>query len=238
MISVLEVMKPYEFQNLPYRMYVPEETPRTLILFLHGAGERGTDNQKQIAYNNQFLHRYINSAYAKTHPAIVLAPQCPERREDGTEEKWVYKPWGEGTFYGLKEESFPLKTVVELCKEVIEKYHLDASHSIVTGISMGGFGTWDLISRHPGMFYKAVPICGGGSTKREDVERIVESGVQIWTFHGNADDIVPVSGTRNMVEAIRKVGGEVKYTEYDGIMHGSWEPAYDEKTLLSWLFDF
>lgn len=229
---VLEVMKPCKFQDLSYRMFVPEETPRSLILFLHGAGERGTDNQKQIAYNNQFLHRYINSDYVKTHPAVILAPQCPE------EMLWCQRPWAEGSYHGLPEESAPLNSVVQLCKETIAKYNLDPAHSVVTGISMGGFGTWDLISRHPGMFFKAIPVCGGGSIKKEDVQRIVNSGVQIWTFHGNADDIVPVQGTRNMVGAIQKEGGQVRYTEYNGVMHGSWEPAYNEKDLLVWIFDF
>lgn len=232
MIQVLEVMQEKMFQTLPYRIYVPEETPRTLILFLHGAGERGTDNQRQIEYNNQFLHRYINSEYVKTHPAVILAPQCPEGVQ------WCEKPWAEGSYDGLPEESTPLKLVVELCKETIKAYSLDPTHSVVTGISMGGFGTWDLISRHPGMFFKAIPICGGGSTKREDVERIVKSGVQIWTFHGDADDDVPVQGTRDVVEAIRKAGGTPRYTEYEGVMHGSWEPAYKEAELMTWIFDF
>ncbi len=247
-ISVLDVMQPQEFElgtesgtfTLPYRIYIPPQPNKqsTLILFLHGAGERGTDNQRQIAYNNQFLQRYINSEYAHTHPAVVIAPQCPNTQQDGTDEKWVHKPWGAGSYNGLKPISLPLQAVVALCKETIKKYNLDEAHSVVTGISMGGFGTWDLISRHPGLFFKALPVCGGGSVNKEDVGRIIQSGVQIWTFHGNADDIVSVQSTRDMVEAIQKAGGQVRYTEYEGVTHGSWDPAYHEEELLAWIFDF
>ncbi len=247
-ISILEVMQPRQFQintesgtfTLPYRIYVPAQSDkkRTLILFLHGAGERGTDNQRHIECNNQFLQRYRNSEYAHTHPAVILAPQCPNTWADGTEALWCQRPWANGAYDGLPEESVALQAVVALCKETIKEYNLDAEHSVVTGISMGGFGTWDLISRHPGLFFKALPVCGGGSVNKEDVTRIVESGVQIWTFHGNADDIVPVKGTRDMVAAIKNAGGQLKYTEYAGVTHGSWEPAYHEEELLAWIFDF
>lgn len=248
-LSVLEVMQPGQFQmdtetgtfTLPYRIYMPPQSNKqsTLILFLHGAGERGTDNQRHVAYNNQFLHRYLNSEYAHTHPAVVIAPQCPNKQADGiTDEQWVHHPWANGSYDGLPEESVALQAVVQLCKETIKQYNLDAEHSIVTGISMGGFGTWDLISRHPGLFFKALPVCGGGSVNKEDVERIIQSGIQIWTFHGNADDIVPVQATRDMVEAIKNAGGQIRYTEYEGVMHGSWEPAYHEDGLLAWIFDF
>ena len=99
---------------------------------------------------------------------------------------------------------------------------------------MGGFGTWDIITRYPGMFKTAVPVCGGGSI----TEAYKAEGTRIWTFHGDADDTVPVSATRDMVNALKNAGIDIRYTEYKGVNHGSWDPAYKEPELFQWIFDF
>ncbi|MDD4496475.1 MAG: prolyl oligopeptidase family serine peptidase, partial [Eubacteriales bacterium] len=114
-----------------------------------------------------------------------------------------------------------------------KEYSIDKSRIYVTGLSLGGFGTWDIISRHPELFAAAIPVCGGGDPSYAEV--LVD--MPIWTFHGSADSIVPVEGTREMVEALKAAGSElIKYTEYENAEHNVWNMAYVEDDLLTWLF--
>lgn len=239
-IELQSILKEESYSNaaitLPYRVFIPPRirSDCRFILYLHGAGERGTDNRKHIETNNQFLERYFSQGYDTRFPAVILAPQCAETRPDGTEGKWVNKNWGEGSFPELREESQELEAVIDLCKQYIEQYNLPQVHRIVTGISMGGFGTWDILVRYPGLFRTAVPICGGGCLGEADKVK----GTRIWTFHGDADPVVPVTSTQAMVKAVQEAGISLQYTEYADVEHGSWDPAYKEPALFSWLFDF
>lgn len=219
--------------TIPYRLYIPDSTNSngkySFLLFLHGAGERGTDNQSQIRANSNILTRIVNDTDPERN-CIILAPQCPSNKQ------WVNTPWGNGS-YSVDEisQSSPMQAVMKIIDELVSDYRntpIDESRMYISGISMGGYGTWDTIIRNPDMFAAAIPVCGAGDpTKAELIKDI-----PIWTFHSSDDGTVPVSGTRDMASALEAVDGNITYTEYSGYGHGSWEPAFAEPELLNWLF--
>lgn len=216
--------------SIPYRLYVPKDLPPDqkvpLVLFLHGAGERGTNNVDQLLHGVPVILRY-----ARSHgEAVILAPQCP----DGPFGKgWVDCDWRAASNALSAEPSVPLRLATALLrKELAELPMVDPSRVYVTGISMGGFGTWDLLSRHPDLFAAAIPICGGAdlamAPKMKDVP--------IWTFHGGVDSCVPVVRSRNMTAALKACGGKVRYREYPGVDHDCWTRTYQDPEVLTWLF--
>ena len=213
--------------TLPYRLYVPRDYVQSkkypLLVVLHGAGERGTDNQRHLV--NGVL-AFCEPRLQRAHPTFVIYPQCPEAA------RWVESPWEEGR-YDLDKvaESAPLKAVFELCQELPRQFTLDPGRLLLAGLSMGGYATWDLLARHPGVFAGAMPICGGGDPSRVSMM----TDVPVWAFHGGADDVVPVAGSRSMVTALRKAGGKVKYTEYPGAGHRVWEKTLADRRALTWL---
>jgi Predicted peptidase len=208
--------------SLPYGLLEPITTKPNqkypLVLFLHGAGERGKDNESQlkhikILYNYNVLDKY---------PSFVLAPQCPKQQF------WT------DLVHGRPFSETPNKTmamVIEILDKVMKEYPVDPARVYITGVSMGGYGTWDLITRFPDRFAAAVPICGGGD------ERVVDriKRIPIWAFHGAEDDVVPPRQSRKMVAALQAVGATPGYTEYPGVKHGSWSPAYKDPNLMPWL---
>lgn len=224
--------------SLPYNLLVPNTFKNNtndslsvkynndkypLVLFLHGAGERGNDNEVQIIHIKSLFENVSNQ---NKYPCFVVAPQCPK------EYKWVDVDWAAKKSLIPKHASWPLFSTMDLLDYLIEKYPIDTSRIYVTGLSMGGYGTWDIISRCPNKFAAAVPICGGGD---ENMAKEIKH-IPIWAFHGAIDNLVPVERTRNMIEAIKKAGGNPKYSEYKGVRHGSWVKAYKEKQLLEWMF--
>jgi predicted peptidase len=219
-----------EGKKLPYRLLKPQNYDPVqkypLILFLHGAGARGNDNSAQIsASHRSFVRQITDAQFRAAHPAFVVAPQCPEG------EKWADTDWEKGSYsIDAIPESDQLQMVRELLDVLAQEFSMDPERLYITGLSMGGFGTWDLILRHPGKFAAAIPVCGGGDpSKAADIRHL-----PIWTFHGDMDDVVPVQGTREMVEAIRKAGGEPRYTEIKGGGHDAWVTAYQPET-FQWL---
>ncbi|NJO88627.1 MAG: prolyl oligopeptidase family serine peptidase [Chloroflexia bacterium] len=225
--------------TLPYNLLIPkefadsfndgrekalEEKKFPLVLFLHGAGERGTDNEKQIGHIKKL---FIDSANREKYQVFVVAPQCPEGK------KWVEVDWSAKSHIIPTEPSWAMSNAISLIEDIIENYPVDTTRIYVTGLSMGGYGTWDVISRYPEKFAAAIAICGGGDEKM--AKKI--KNIPIWAFHGSNDKVVPVSRSRNMINAIKMAGGNPKYTEYKGVGHGSWINAYNEKLLLDWLFE-
>lgn len=212
--------------TLNYRIYIPPEPDSTgsfpLVLFLHGAGERGDDNQAQLTWG---VWRFVEDSVQQAHPSIVVAPQAPK------EQYWGRLDWRE-SIKMTEEPSKPLALTIELLKQLQKEYQIDSRRMYVTGLSMGGFGTWDLISRYPDMFAAAVPVCGGGDTRQ--AYRLV--GLPIWNFHGARDDVVPPRLSRDMISAIQYGGGAPGYTEYPDTGHFSWIPAYREPMLIDWMF--
>lgn len=213
--------------HIPYRLAVPEkiEAGKTypLVLFLHGAGERGDDNQKHLKHGI----RPILSAAEKLHePCFLIAPQCPEELwwADLDDQKLRLK--------AAKEPNPRLEAVLALVADFSRTHPVDPKRFYVTGISMGGFGTWDLLGRVPEKIAAAMPICGGGDPSI--VSRFKD--VPVWAFHGDIDPTVPVAATKDMVAALEKAGGTPKMTIYPGVKHDSWTMTYDNPETIRWLF--
>ena len=160
--------------------------------------------------------------------AIVLVPQCPEG------EQWVDTPWASGNYsvQGVKE-SVELAGVVRVVEDLTFAYMIDEDRIYAMGLSMGGFGTWDLLMRHGDVFAAGVPICGGGDPSMADA--LVN--VPIYTFHGSIDTTVPVAGTREMAQVLQDAGSTVfTYEELDGMAHGIWETVAARADVVKWLF--
>jgi predicted peptidase len=211
-----------------YRWSAPEtlEPGKTypLVLFLHGAGERGTDNTAQLKHG---VLPILEGAKKLKQPVFLIAPQCPDGR-------W----WSEVNRDAgrLREAGKPnplVEAVLALAEETQAKQPVDAKRFYVTGISMGGYGTWDVLARIPNKVAAAIPICGGGDP--DAVGRF--TGVPIWAFHGDADAAVPVSATRKMISALETAGAKPKVTYYPGVGHDSWTQTYNNPEVIRWMFE-
>ena len=199
------------------------EKPMPLVLFLHGAGERGSDNAAQLKHG---VGPILDFFAERNEPVCLLAPQCPEGR------KWVEVDWAAAAHAMPPEASVSMRLVLALVEKTIRTRNIDPSRVYVTGLSMGGFGTWDAICRRPDLFAAAMPICGGGDPCQAWRFRTMP----VYAVHGDADPVVPPARTREMVAALWKVGGRVSFAEYPGCGHGSWGPAYADKELLGRFF--
>ena len=216
--------------TLPYRIFVPadysEDYAYPVVLLLHGAGERGTDNEKTLV--NVVPNLYIQKTSPFYH-AIVIVPQCPENMQ------WVDTPWANGN-YSVENVpiSKPMTAAVELLDSIIASYSINTDRQYVTGLSMGGFGTWDLLMRFPDRFAAAIPYCGGADpSQAENLAKI-----PIYTFHDTTDTSVPVSGTQAVVEAIKAAGGTlITYKETTGKGHNVWNTGSQTPGLSKWLFE-
>jgi predicted peptidase len=174
------------------------------------------------------LQKMFNHKDSPLMNAIILVPQCPDGQQ------WVDTPWANGNYSTQKvKESNELAGVLNVVDELIYDYMVDEDRIYAMGLSMGGFGTWDLLSRHGDMFAAGVPICGGGDPSMADEL----ADMPIYTFHGSADTSVPVAGTREMAEALEAAGSSVfTYEELDGMGHGIWETVADRADVVKWLF--
>ena len=216
--------------TLPYRIYVPKKAngdrKYSFLLFLHGAGERGTDNERQIAANSNLLTRIVNST-DPDQSCIIVAPQCPNDKQ------WVDTPWENGSYsVDTVPQSRQMEAVMRLVEQLTGEYAVDMDRMYIAGVSMGGYGTWDTIIRYPDMFAAAIPVCGAGDPTKASLIK----DVPIRTYHSTDDGTVPVSGTQQMVAALQAAGGHVIYTEYNDAGHFAWEPAFNDEALLDWLF--
>lgn len=218
----------YKDHVFKYRLLKPDSVEPgrkyPLVLFLHGAGERGDNNKAQL----KFLPTWMSAEpMRKKYPCFVLAPQCPTNR------KWVNVDWSAMKNPMPQEPSDEMKAVIMMLKQIEAEYPVDMDRVYLTGLSMGGYGTWDLACRHADWFAAAAPICGGGDEQQAD--KLV--GLPLWAWHGDADRAVPVQRSRNMIAAIKAAGGDPKYTELPGVGHNSWTPAYTrDDGVLPWLF--
>lgn len=195
-----------------------------LVVFLHGAGERGSDNVAQLKYLPTW---FAEPALRKRHPCFVLAPQCR------TDHRWSPCDWSDTKSSPLAPKpTTDLAAAVAATEAVRAAEPVDADRVYLTGLSMGGYGAWELAMRMPDRFAAVAPICGGG----DETQAAKLAGLPIWCFHGADDTVVPVERSRSMVAAIRAAGGEPRYSELPGVGHHSWAPAYRESELLDWLF--
>ena len=211
-----------------YQVFVPEDWTKnkkwSVILFLHGAGERGDDGliQTEVGIGTAIRR------YRDRFPAVIVMPQCRKN-------VW----WSESTMGDMA-----MATLAAAQKE----FHGDPARTYLTGLSMGGYGTWYLAGKYPGTFAAIVPICGGilmpdvarqqsadDNAPYTEAAKRIGSQTPVWIFHGGDDPAVPVTESRRMNDAMKALGGEVHYTEYPGVGHNSWEKAYAEPELLAWM---
>ena len=214
-----------------YQVYVPadwaakKKTP--IVLFLHGAGERGDDGvvQTEVGIGGA-VRRHADRAQC-----VVVFPQCPKNR-------WWSEP---------EMQAMALKTLEVSARE----FNADPARTYLTGLSMGGYGSWTMASANPGKFAAVAVICGGVRLPQRLADQLKLPAAQaedpytpvaqklgktpVWIFHGGADTVVPTSESRKMNEALKASGGNVKYSEYEGVGHNSWDKAYNEPDFFSWL---
>jgi predicted peptidase len=205
------VHKDSDGKEAKYVLFVPQDykgdKAYPLILFLHGSGETGDDGVKQTKVG---LGKAIKND-EKNFPYLVVFPQSQKRT------------WRAG--------SSDADRALAILDEVRKEYKVDPKRIYLTGLSMGGFGTWSLAAKYPDRWAAIVPICGGGDpSAAKDIKDI-----PCWCFHGDADPAVKVDLSRKMMEALKEAGGMPKYTEYPGVGHNSWDKAYAEKDLWDWL---
>ena len=222
--------------DLPYRVYFPTgydakgEKHYPMLFFLHGDGECGTDNEQQI----HVLHkenRLLNLVMERDD-CIIVAPQCP----CNVKYEWVplAHAWSTGSRELSEKLTFVLASAMALLDRFLCSEAVDKKRVYAAGISMGGYGMWELITRRPEVFAAAIPVCGAGIPSL--ASRL--TNIAIWAFHGAKDPTVPVSGSRDMVAAIRAAGGrKIRYTEFPEEGHNCWIPAYREDGLVDWLFE-
>jgi predicted peptidase len=213
--------------KLPYRLLKPvnhdPEKAYPLVLFLHGAGERGTDNTIQLVHGMADFSSDLNRL---RYPCFVMAPQCP------AEQKWVEIDWTLDSHEMPAEPSSALKLTLAAMDQLATEFKIDAKRLYVTGLSMGGYGTWDLVQRFPDKFAAAVPVCGGGD--EQHAAKLAK--LPLWAFHGVHDKAVKPERSRRMIATIQQAGGKPGYTEYPDVGHDSWNRAYSDPHMLSWLF--
>ena len=197
--------------SLGYILYAPENVTEKipLIVFLHGAGERGNGKDELDLVNIHALPSYISNG--AEYPAFVLCPQC---HKDFVWNNLV----------------IDLKALID---EIADNYSIDKNKIAITGISMGGYGTWEMGITYPDFFSCMAPVCGGGFSWRTPSLK----NEKIWAFHGDADVTVPPNNSYEMVDGVNKNGGNAKLTIFHDVGHNSWDPAYLETKVIDWLLE-
>lgn len=224
----------YQGDSLPYRILLPRdynsENIYPLIIVLHGAGERGNDNEAQLFHGSRLFQ---SEQFRAKYPAIVVFPQCPKDSywasvkrdyEVSLEKKYTYAN-------SLTKNS-QLEMVEALLAFLENNYHIDASRRYVGGLSMGGMGTFELVSRNAEYFAAAFPICGGANPNWAPLLK----KTPLWIFHGEKDDVVWVEHSKRMYRALREIDAQVKLTLYPEVKHDSWHNAFADPDLMQWLF--
>ncbi len=197
-----------ETTEMHYLLYLPpayngSEENWPLLLFLHGAGERGVDLEQVKVHGPPKM-----IAQGRDFPFVVISPQCPE-------DVW----WS-------------IEALHALLDEVVQTHRIDESRIYVTGLSMGGYGSWGLAYAYPERFAAVVPICGGGEPEKAPLMKEIPT----WVFHGAKDTAVPLQRSQEMVDALEEAGSDVRFTVYPEAGHvGAWENAYGDPELWEWL---
>ncbi len=245
----------YDTTTIPYRFFKPTiiaENKYPLVIALHGAGERGSDNQKHIEFH-RLATVWVDSLNQLEHPCFVIAPQCPEKQ------KWVDINWGSNSYdFHSTPISNELATVSNLIDSLIAQYPIDKNRIYITGLSMGGFGSWYLLMNNPNRFAAAIIMSGAA----DPAMACNISNIPIWDFHGDLDKAVTVQGSRNMIKAISNCGKDILlisdpnnnsffnsefkvervlssshlYTEYKGKGHVIWAESFNNWHVREWMF--
>ncbi len=219
---------------LPYRILYPKNYSTSkrypLLIFLHGSGERGDNNESQLIHGAKL---FLDSANRIQYPAIVIFPQCSEK--------------GSWSPVDLEQEKLPLdlefdysqpitrdlQAAVELVQQIMSREGVDKSRVYISGLSMGGMGTFEAVYRYPDLFAAAVPICGGADVKAYD-KRVSKTPFRV--FHGAKDDVVAPKHSQIIVEKLKILNTAVEYIEYPEANHNSWDSAFTEPDFLNWIF--
>jgi predicted peptidase len=215
--------------TMPYRLFRPAATGKLpLVLYLHGSGGLGDDNQKQLGLGNVFGTRvWLLPENQKKFPCYVVVPQ--------TDTGWVHYDLSQeskgviGLLPGLGDGA---RLALEIVDSLSRELPIDQQRIYVTGQSMGGAGTWHMTAQRPKLFAAAVACCAS----QTDEDATASLGTPLWNFHGAADQSVPVALSRDRIAALRKAGGHPLYTEYAGVDHEVWQWAYTEPELVKWVF--
>lgn len=222
---------------LPYRILYPLGFDSTkkypLLIFLHGALEKGNDNEAQLNIGGRY---FLADSNRRNFPAVVIFPQCP------LDDLWAYFETELDSSTGrVRRAIFPFRRepthITALLKQLLDKFtqatFIDSDKIYIGGLSQGAMGVFDMVARYPNIFAAAFPICGAGksSTASKFAGRTA-----MWIFHGAEDDVVPVYFSQQYYRKLKKLGADVRYTEYPGVKHNSWNNAFREPQLLGWLF--
>jgi len=214
--------------TLNYRMLYPDaDTIRKypLVIFLHGSGERGNDNESQLKWG---VTNFATDEMMRLYPSFVIAPQCPLNINWSN----FTKPYNDLDMKLDPTPSKPMASLISLIKNLTVKFNIDTNRIYITGLSMGGFGTFDAIERYPNLFAAAVPVCGGG-----DLTKVpLIAHIPIWIFHGSEDFVVNTKDALEMTNALFKVGAHPGLTLLPEVGHFSWITAYEDRTMLQWLY--
>ncbi|MDP4286125.1 MAG: prolyl oligopeptidase family serine peptidase [Bacteroidota bacterium] len=227
---------PFSFQKyvnesgdtLNYRQLSPDyDTMQRypLVIFLHGSGERGSDNEAQLKWG---VMNFAKEQNMIMYHAIIIAPQCPEKMSWANLSRTKHNT----ELYLQPTPSRPMELLIELIQKLKRELPIDTNRIYITGLSMGGFGTYDAIERYPHLFAAAVPVCGGGNVSR--VASIAH--IPIWIFLGAEDPTVNPVFSLNMLEALTKSGAHPGFTQYPEVGHFSWLGAYSDPLMMEWMF--
>lgn len=210
--------------TLLYRQLFPDsDTMRRypLVIFLHGSGERGNDNEAQLKWG---VTNFATDQNMTLHPAFVIAPQCP-----------VNMGWSNFSRKDMTLQSTltkPMELLIGLIEQLKKTLRVDTNRIYITGLSMGGYGTYDAIERYPHLFAAAVPVCGGGDASRA----ASIAHLPIWIFHGAEDPAVDPKLSLEMFQALTRAGAHPGFTQYPEVGHFSWLHAYSDPLMIEWLF--
>jgi predicted peptidase len=214
--------------ELPYRLLSPADDTNKkhpLIIFLHGAFEKGNDNEAQLSIGGRF---FMRDSIRKNYPAYIVFPQCP------ADDSWAYfeneidfttgyaKDWN---FPFRKEPNPAAAALKKLLDQLLASGKIDNKRVYIAGISQGGMGVLDLIARYPEIFAAAISICGAGEP---GTTKFFAGKVPLWLFHGDQDKVVPPDFSRQYYKRLKKAGSTVRYSEYAGVEHNSWVKAFAE----------
>jgi predicted peptidase len=222
--------------SLPYRILFPEDYQvgerLPVFIFLHGSGERGNDNIKQLIHGGQ---QFASDSTIRKTRTVVVFPQCPD------EGYWAsvirgFDSTGTRTydFRPFESPTPSMAMVMNLIDSLGQEPWADTTRFYIGGLSMGAMGTYELLHRKPGRFAAAFAICGGADVS---IANSFATDVPLWIFHGTDDPVVSASFSVIMAETIRKSGGKPKLTLYEGVGHDAWTPAFAEPGLLPWLLE-
>lgn len=217
----------YDNETFHYLLLKPETMEEgkryPLVLFLHGAGERGDDNRVQLKH---FPEHFRDPEYRKRFPCFLLAPQCR------TDQRWANYYWDGSVEPPADSLSDQMKAALLAFQETLDEFPIDRERLYLTGLSMGGYGSWELGMNRPDWFAAIAPICGGAD--ETTAHRLAST--PLWVYHGTADYAVSVHRSRDMMTALHRAGGLPRYTEIPGHGHDSWVPAYQRDGVLNWMF--